>query len=767
MKTKTPKTKKLVTEIREAIKEKMKARWAKAHAGKTKKETKSTSKSTIKKAPPEPKEPGRPRPSADAGTPATREIPYVRDEKVPLASILMVYNARTGPLDDDELRDSIQQYGFLTDLWLYRLKKPGKNGEEYGLIAGHRRVHNGKKTTHLVAPGRIYDGSEAEVLALGLIDNIQRKQLSAIEEAFAYKKMIDELKWKAWDEANPEKSLGHRLGKSKTNIFSLLKLTELPKLGVDAVRSGELSPSVGIRIARIPNEKNRLAAVKEAIQCEWTDNLAAEAIERHYMTELKGAPFDRKDETLNPERGSCDKCPLRSGNQAELFPDMAKGRADICTDPSCYRLKCERAFSQRAEKHRAAGGNVLSREQAKKAGLYDNYSSVGGEYTELDRSAYELRQGSKTYRQLLAPALKDGRLAPTLAMANDGSGKHFEIFKVADIKRVAKDLGIKAEERSSGGSCDADREHRIIGERSRAELRHILALIYDAGATFLPIVATETAEPLLRGSVRWLIDNLSADARRVVTARHELDKKTFQLEPEKAGAYVPPNAWMDTALVRLMEDAIKAGPRHLVSLQMELMAVPDYPPGYGSIARRTRVVLDMLGIDSTAALLHARWARKAAERQKVDGVTPAEDSCTWCDWTSLDDYNKRIVRKRWKGREDSEHAKYKYAFALQGSKTIGEKLAGSKILARYPLEVPPALQPLLWEQLDEKQRAKAKKKFPYHLDKRASFLFDGEEVLQLGICDDEPDDDEDEDDEPEESREAAAEANEELAEAQI
>jgi hypothetical protein len=62
-------------------------------------------------------------------------------------------------------------------------------------------------------------------------------------------------------------------------------------------------------------------------------------IKEYCQVELKGAPFDRKALVILPEAGSCEACPKRAGNDPELV--AAKVRADVCTDPECYRAKCE------------------------------------------------------------------------------------------------------------------------------------------------------------------------------------------------------------------------------------------------------------------------------------------------------------------------------------------------------------------------------------------------------------------------------------------
>src|SRR5204862_7255770 len=61
-------------------------------------------------------------------------------------------------------------------------------------------------------------------------------------------------------------------------------------------------------------------------------------IESNILLQLASAPFDKQDETLVPEAGSCANCPKRTGFNKLLFPDV---RNDSCTDPQCFRAKID------------------------------------------------------------------------------------------------------------------------------------------------------------------------------------------------------------------------------------------------------------------------------------------------------------------------------------------------------------------------------------------------------------------------------------------
>lgn len=115
-----------------------------------------------------------------------------------------------------ELADSITQHGIIEPLVVTKRKK------YYLLVSGERRWRAAMKAGLKEVPVVIKDYTDQEVLEIGLIENIQRENLNPIEEAQAYKKLIEEFELKQDDVAE-------RVSKSRssiTNIMRLLKLSE-------------------------------------------------------------------------------------------------------------------------------------------------------------------------------------------------------------------------------------------------------------------------------------------------------------------------------------------------------------------------------------------------------------------------------------------------------------------------------------------------------------------------------------------------------------
>ena len=115
-----------------------------------------------------------------------------------------------------ELADSIKQFGIIQPIVVQ------KKDDYYEIIAGERRWRAAKLAKLKEVPVIIKEYSNREVMEIALIENIQRKDLNPIEEALAYKSLIDEYSLK-------QEELANRVSKSRTaiaNSMRLLKLTD-------------------------------------------------------------------------------------------------------------------------------------------------------------------------------------------------------------------------------------------------------------------------------------------------------------------------------------------------------------------------------------------------------------------------------------------------------------------------------------------------------------------------------------------------------------
>lgn len=311
--------------------------------------------------------------AVQAPAPAPAPVTIKKEEKsLALAAIVPSPDNRTVTPDelDKDFLDSVQQWGILNRLWVYPLAqddKRRKKGATHELIAGERRWCAAGLVALKEAPVTIFHCTAKQADELRLIENLQRLDLTELEEGHSYRNLRDKHGYVVLDEKHPERSLVHVLNKSENYIFGRIKLVEAPKIVTEAVQAGKLSPSVALRVARISDPKAQVEAAKEFANYETfhggavTDKIAAEIIEEKFQRQLKGAPFETKDATLVPVEtddkkhrtagGACTDCPMRSGNQKEL-PGTGKSRGDMCLNPGCYSRKTEATWQREKDAHK-------------------------------------------------------------------------------------------------------------------------------------------------------------------------------------------------------------------------------------------------------------------------------------------------------------------------------------------------------------------------------------------------------------------------------
>ena len=131
------------------------------------------------------------------------------------------------------LVDSVREKGVLQPLLVRR--HPAKtNG--YEIVAGERRWRAAQKAGLTEVPVFIKELDDSEALELALIENIQREDLTAIEEAAGYQRLMDEF-------GHTQEDLSHVIGKSRSHIANLLRLLTLPGSVQHMVDDGRLSAS--------------------------------------------------------------------------------------------------------------------------------------------------------------------------------------------------------------------------------------------------------------------------------------------------------------------------------------------------------------------------------------------------------------------------------------------------------------------------------------------------------------------------------------------
>ena len=153
-----------------------------------------------------------------------------------------------------ELSESIRQRGVIQPLLVTRAQ-----GNRYHLIAGERRLRAAKMAQLDEVPVVVMDeASTNERLELALIENIQRHDLNAIEEAMAYARLIEEFKL-------TQEEVADKVGKKRSTITNTLRLLKLPGPIRDDVIEQRMSEGHARVLLRLHGDREAMLAIRDRI----------------------------------------------------------------------------------------------------------------------------------------------------------------------------------------------------------------------------------------------------------------------------------------------------------------------------------------------------------------------------------------------------------------------------------------------------------------------------------------------------------------------
>ncbi|HEV8636575.1 MAG TPA: ParB/RepB/Spo0J family partition protein [Chloroflexota bacterium] len=153
-----------------------------------------------------------------------------------------------------ELAQSIREHGVLQPLIVREL--PGSGDRRFELIAGERRWHAARLAGLSRVPVVVKDVTPQAQLELALVENIQRADLSPLEEAAAYRQLIEEF-------GLTHEALARRLGKNRVTITNTLRLLALPEPAKAALAAAEITEGHARALLALPDDEARLQALRQ------------------------------------------------------------------------------------------------------------------------------------------------------------------------------------------------------------------------------------------------------------------------------------------------------------------------------------------------------------------------------------------------------------------------------------------------------------------------------------------------------------------------
>lgn len=279
---------------------------------------------------------------------------------------------------------------------------------EYELVAGERRWRASQMAGLTEIPALIRPMTDAQALKAQIIENLQREDVTELEEAESYRALMD-------SEGSSADAIAAEVGRSRSYIFARLKVLDLCEHGRQLLRDGKLDFSCALPIARIPNEQLQLKALEEATDTDYQgDRMSAREVQAmvrsQFMTKLEYASFDLEDASLCPLAGACTSCPHRTGNNPDL--QAVVDSADVCTNPPCYHAKEEAHKAQVRERAVASGCEIITGREAKALIPTAYTSSIEG-HVRLDVATDSPIKG-KPLRAVVGKAMEQAGIKPTL-----------------------------------------------------------------------------------------------------------------------------------------------------------------------------------------------------------------------------------------------------------------------------------------------------------------------------------------------------------------
>jgi ParB family chromosome partitioning protein len=215
----------------------------------------------------------------------------------------------------DELAQSISVNGVIQPIVLRK-----KNGK-YEIVAGERRWRAAQRAGLRKVPAVVRDVSDEKLLELALIENIQRAELSPIEEAKAYRRLVDEM-------GMTQEMLASHVGKERSRITTSLRLLKLPDDIQKLIDEEKLSAGHG----RVLLTSDDVTVQRKTARLIIETGLSVREAERALKRLSRPQPVDRKEVTVNKDpnvKAAETKLMRRFGTNVKIASKGKAGKIEI------------------------------------------------------------------------------------------------------------------------------------------------------------------------------------------------------------------------------------------------------------------------------------------------------------------------------------------------------------------------------------------------------------------------------------------------------
>lgn len=383
-------------------------------------------------------------------------------------------------------------------------------GVAYELVAGERRYRASKQAGVPTIPALIRNLTDHQVLEIQLTENLQRDDLSELEEAEGYEQLCEAT-------GITKDQVGAKIGKSRAYVYGRLKLLDLSFECKQAMRAGLIDASRALLIARIPDTALQTKALAEATRKDHQGDVCSVRalqgwLQANVMLRLDKATFKTTDSQLITKAGKCTNCPKRTGASPDLFVDVSS--ADICIDPACYHAKTDAQRNKVMGIAAARGMRLIEGKEAQE--ICSKVDATIHGYTPLTQERQDVAHGAQvaTLGDLLG---SDG--PERVLIENPWTHELIACVPTADAEALLLARGlVKASAKKDNTPRDLEHEIKRLQttiERNTdkayraAAYGELLKVIHATSADQAPALITPA---LVRAWLIWMQDNEVANS---------------------------------------------------------------------------------------------------------------------------------------------------------------------------------------------------------------------------------------------------------------
>lgn len=430
-------------------------------------------------------------------------------QDIPLNEIIPDPNQPRKFFDEKELADLAQSICEMGVIQSILVRKVGK---KYMIVFGERRFRSSKiaqqtDKTITTIPARVCELTDEQVLELQITENLQRHDPHPMDEATAFERLA----------ANRDlKEVALRVGRSPKYVAQRLLLTKMIPEFQEMFFLNKMYMEDALLLAKLSPD-DQTAILKEKAEKNWKQRKdwilsGVQYMVRETEQDLSKAPFKTEDATLYPEMGACGVCQFNSKNSLTLFIDEKTGR--ICRNSLCYKIKCQRNYSNRLQEVMADPSIVF---------VTSYYSDWGKEKEEAEAKIEEVKKlGAVVLKQEEWEELKEEEKFETWSEYKDYNDDWNEDYSDETHEEYLKEL--KA-------SYEADKkEHdneiaRIRQARKDGKVKKAFVVVGRAEGKIVEILPKEAGISKLSAS--------SGEASEGIAAIEKREARNKELDAEK------------------------------------------------------------------------------------------------------------------------------------------------------------------------------------------------------------------------------------------